>query len=93
MDTRPHGREEATMLLGELVAAPGLGLRVLHAPEGALERPVGRPITIDLLEPGRYLTGGERRRKARRVWSWGCSRCMATPWMRVISARGTRPKP
>ncbi|WP_158296583.1 PucR family transcriptional regulator [Nocardioides albidus] len=47
------------MLLAELLATPGLGLRVLHAPPGSLERPVGRPITIDLLEPGRYLTGGE----------------------------------
>ncbi len=45
--------------LAELVEAPGLGLRVLHAPEGSLEHPVGRTITIDLLEPGRYLSGGE----------------------------------
>lgn len=47
------------MLLSELLATPGLGLRLLHAPPGSLERPVGRTITIDLLEPGRFLTGGE----------------------------------
>ncbi|HWJ66439.1 MAG TPA: helix-turn-helix domain-containing protein [Nocardioides sp.] len=47
------------MLLAELLETPGLGLRLLHAPPGSLERPVGRTITIDLLEPGRYLTGGE----------------------------------
>ncbi|WP_207008346.1 PucR family transcriptional regulator [Nocardioides aromaticivorans] len=47
------------MLLAELLETPGLGLRVLHAPPGSLERPVGRTITIDLLEPGRFLTGGE----------------------------------
>ena len=47
------------MLLAELLETPSLGLRLLHAPEGSLERPVGRTITIDLLEPGRYLNGGE----------------------------------
>ncbi|KQZ67516.1 PucR family transcriptional regulator [Nocardioides sp. Root151] len=47
------------MLLSELLAAPGLGLRVLHESPGSLGRPVGRVITTDLLEPGRYLTGGE----------------------------------
>ena len=47
------------MLLSELLAAPGLGLRVLHEGPGSLERPVGRVVTTDLLEPGRYLTGGE----------------------------------
>lgn len=47
------------MQLGELVAAPGLGLRVLYEPEGALEREVRRVVTTDLLDPARYLTGGE----------------------------------
>lgn len=47
------------MLLSELLAAPGLGLRVLHEGPGSLTRPVGRVVTTDLLEPGRYLTGGE----------------------------------
>lgn len=47
------------MLLAELLEVPALGLRVLHAPAGALRRPVGRPVTTDLLHPGRYLTGGE----------------------------------
>ncbi|WP_067434244.1 PucR family transcriptional regulator [Nocardioides jensenii] len=47
------------MLLSELLAAPALGLRVLHESPGSLGRPVGRVITTDLLEPGRYLTGGE----------------------------------
>lgn len=47
------------MLLSELLEAPELGLRVLHAAPGALERPIGRVVTTDLLEPGRYLSGGE----------------------------------
>ncbi|WP_170225272.1 PucR family transcriptional regulator [Nocardioides albertanoniae] len=45
--------------MAELLETASLGLRLLHAPEGALDRPVGRSVTIDLLEPGRYLTGGE----------------------------------
>lgn len=47
------------MLLSELLAAPGLGLHVLHEAPGSLDRPIGRVVTTDLLEPGRYLTGGE----------------------------------
>ncbi|HET7356918.1 MAG TPA: helix-turn-helix domain-containing protein [Nocardioidaceae bacterium] len=47
------------MLLRELVDAPGLRLRLLLAPQGALERPVRRALTTDLLEPTRYLSGGE----------------------------------
>lgn len=47
------------MLLSELLAAPGLSLRVLHHAGASLDRPVGRVVTTDLLEPGRYLTGGE----------------------------------
>lgn len=47
------------MLLSELLAAPGLRLRLLHEAPGSLERPVGRVVITDLLEPGRYLTGGE----------------------------------
>lgn len=47
------------MLLSELIAAPALGLRVLHELPGVLDRPIGRVVTTDLLEPGRYLTGGE----------------------------------
>lgn len=47
------------MLLAELISAPGLGLRVLHEAPGALERAIGRVVTTDLLEPGRYLAGGE----------------------------------
>lgn len=47
------------MLLSELLDAPELGLRLLHLAEDALERPVGRLVTTDLLEPGRYLSGGE----------------------------------
>src|SRR5688572_26439593 len=56
MDRRNGG---GTVLLAELLEQPSLGLRLLHAPDGSLERPVGRTITIDLLEPGRYLNGGE----------------------------------
>jgi hypothetical protein len=47
------------MLLRELLAVEQLGLRLLHAPPGALEHPVGRVVTTDLLEPSRYLSGGE----------------------------------
>jgi DNA-binding PucR family transcriptional regulator len=47
------------MILSELLAAPRLGLHVLHEAPGSLGRPVGRVVTTDLLEPGRYLTGGE----------------------------------
>lgn len=47
------------MLLRDLVAAPELHLRLLHEPSGALDQPVGRVVTTDLLEPSRYLSGGE----------------------------------
>jgi hypothetical protein len=47
------------MLLRELVDAPQLHLRLLHAPPGALERPVSRAMTTDLLHGARYLSGGE----------------------------------
>ncbi|TCM44551.1 PucR family transcriptional regulator [Kribbella sp. VKM Ac-2568] len=47
------------MLLPDLLDAPELRLRLLHAAPGALERPIGRLVTTDLLEPGRYLSGGE----------------------------------
>jgi DNA-binding PucR family transcriptional regulator len=47
------------VLLRELVEAPRLRLRLLHEPPGALDKPVGRAITTDLLQPSRYLSGGE----------------------------------
>ncbi|HEY4569935.1 MAG TPA: helix-turn-helix domain-containing protein [Kribbella sp.] len=47
------------MLLSELLDAPELGLRLLHLAGGVLDRPIGRLVTTDLLEPGRYLNGGE----------------------------------
>jgi DNA-binding PucR family transcriptional regulator len=47
------------VLLRELVDAPGLRLRLLLEPAGALDRPVRRALTTDLLEPSRYLSGGE----------------------------------
>jgi hypothetical protein len=47
------------VLLSQLLEAPELGLRLLHSAGGALDRPVGRLVTTDLLEPGRYLSGGE----------------------------------
>ncbi len=47
------------MLLRELVARPDLRLRVLHAAEGALDRSVRWVYTTDLIDPGRYLGGGE----------------------------------
>jgi hypothetical protein len=47
------------VLLRDLLAVPALRLRILHEPAGALERVVRRPYTTDLLDPGRYLSGGE----------------------------------
>ncbi|MEV6415871.1 helix-turn-helix domain-containing protein [Kribbella sp. NPDC051718] len=47
------------MLLSELFEPPELRLRLLHAARGAYDRPIGRIITTDLLEPGNYLNGGE----------------------------------
>jgi hypothetical protein len=47
------------MLLRDLVAHPGLGLRLLHGPGTALERPVRWVCTTDLIDPSRYLSGGE----------------------------------
>ncbi|GAB3821705.1 PucR family transcriptional regulator [Kribbella italica] len=47
------------MLLSELFDAPGLGLRLLHQAQDAADRPIGRLVTTDLLEPGNYLSGGE----------------------------------
>ena len=47
------------MLLSELLDAPELGLRLLSAAPGAPDRPIGRLVTTDLLEPGNYLNGGE----------------------------------
>ena len=47
------------MLLRDLVDAPRLRLRLLLEPQGALDRPVRRALTTDLLEPTRYLSGGE----------------------------------
>lgn len=46
------------MLLSELLDAPQLGLRLLHAGADP-DRPIGRLVTTDLLEPGNYLSGGE----------------------------------
>ncbi len=47
------------MLLRELVGNPRLGLRVLHGDEAALERSVRWVYTTDLIDPSRYLSGGE----------------------------------
>jgi DNA-binding PucR family transcriptional regulator len=47
------------VLLGELVAAPHLHLRLVYEPPGALDVPLRRVVTTDLLDPARYLTGGE----------------------------------
>jgi Purine catabolism regulatory protein-like family/PucR C-terminal helix-turn-helix domain len=46
------------MLLRTLVAAPGLRLRVLAGADG-LDRPIAGVFTTDLLDPRRYLSGGE----------------------------------
>lgn len=50
------------MQLRDLLAHPALGLRLLHAgndPEAALDRPVRWVYTTDLIDPARYLSGGE----------------------------------
>ena len=47
------------MLLRDLVARHGLGLRLLHGDETALGRPLRWVYTTDLIDPGRYLSGGE----------------------------------
>ncbi|MDN5747074.1 MAG: PucR family transcriptional regulator ligand-binding domain-containing protein [Pseudonocardia sp.] len=47
------------MLLRDLVAHPGLGLRLLHGDDAALDRPVRWVYTTDLIDPARYLSGGE----------------------------------
>src|SRR5260370_40039220 len=46
------------MLLRELLEVPEFRLRALVG-EDALDRPVGGVYTTDLLDPRRYLTGGE----------------------------------
>jgi Purine catabolism regulatory protein-like family/PucR C-terminal helix-turn-helix domain len=46
------------MLLRELLEVPEFRLRVLVG-EDALDRPVGGVYTTDLLDPSRYLSGGE----------------------------------
>lgn len=47
------------MLLRDLLTVPQLGLRLLHGSEHALARPVRWVYTTDLLDPSRYLSGGE----------------------------------
>lgn len=48
-----------SMRLDDLVAAPGLGIRVLHGDEHDLARPLGWIYTTDLPDPSRYLTSGQ----------------------------------
>src|SRR5690625_728253 len=47
------------MLLRELVEDTGLGLRVVHGSDAALDQPVRWVYTTDLLDPRRYLSCGE----------------------------------
>jgi DNA-binding PucR family transcriptional regulator len=48
------------MQLRDLLAHPALGLRLLHAGDpDALDRPVRWVYTTDLIDPARYLSGGE----------------------------------
>lgn len=47
------------MLLSELLATSELGLRVHVAPGHGVDPEIGRMITSDLLEPGRYLHPGD----------------------------------
>src|SRR5215469_9254703 len=52
------GAEEVPVQLRTLVASPELRLRVLTGGD-ALDRQVGGVFTTDLLDPSRYLSGGE----------------------------------
>jgi DNA-binding PucR family transcriptional regulator len=47
------------MRLRDLLDAPHLRLRLVHGSAQALEQPVRWVYTTDLLDPGRYLSGGE----------------------------------
>ncbi|GAA4848459.1 PucR family transcriptional regulator [Pseudonocardia benzenivorans] len=47
------------MLLRDLLAHPGLHLRLLHGSDRDLDRGVRWVYTTDLIDPGRYLSGGE----------------------------------
>ncbi|MGD9985262.1 PucR family transcriptional regulator [Pseudonocardia sp.] len=47
------------MLLRDLLAHSGLHLRLLHGSTAALDRGVRWVYTTDLIDPGRYLSGGE----------------------------------
>jgi DNA-binding PucR family transcriptional regulator len=47
------------MLLRDLLATPALGLRLLHGGDAELDRPVRWVYTTDLIDPARYLSGGE----------------------------------
>jgi hypothetical protein len=47
------------MLVQELLDTAHLDLRLRFAAAGGLERPLGRVVTTDLLEPGDYLGGSE----------------------------------
>src|SRR5258705_11620351 len=47
------------MLLRDLVGHPGLGLRLLHGDDTVLDRAVRWVYTTDLIDPARYLSGGE----------------------------------
>ncbi|GAA3832858.1 PucR family transcriptional regulator [Nocardioides panacisoli] len=47
------------MLLADLLDTAHLELRLRYEAPGGLQRPVGRVVTTDLLEPGGYLAGSE----------------------------------
>ena len=47
------------MLLRDLLSVTGLRLRLRYQPPGALDRVLRRAYTTDLLDPGRYLAGGD----------------------------------
>ncbi|MFC6160883.1 PucR family transcriptional regulator [Kribbella jiaozuonensis] len=75
------------MLLSELLDEERLGLRVLYAAPDAQAQPIGRLVTTDLLDPGRYLSGGEL------VLSglvWHRSPGDSERFVRSVSRRGAR---
>lgn len=73
------------MRLADLLKVPELGLRVLHAADGDLEREFRWTYQTDLLDPGRYLAGGELVLSG---MGWRRSPADADVFVRAIAAGG-----
>ncbi|SFC38944.1 PucR family transcriptional regulator [Streptomyces aidingensis] len=73
------------MRLHDLLAADGLGLRLLHGDREALDRPVRGVMTTDLRDPSRYLSGGEL---VLTGLAWRRSPADSEPFVRVLARAG-----